>query len=47
VDVKGGRVEGAERLGCEMTVRAGKIVFDFNGRAGLAWREGHIEYPVR
>jgi dihydroorotase len=47
VDVKGGRMEGNQRLGCEMTLRAGKIVYDFNGRAGSPWREGHIEYPVR
>jgi dihydroorotase len=47
VDVKGGRIDGDQRLGCEMTLRAGKIVFDFNGRAGLPWREGKIQYPVR
>jgi dihydroorotase len=47
VDVKGGRIEGNTRLGCEMTLRAGKIVYDFNGRAGVPWRAGHIEYPVR
>jgi dihydroorotase len=47
VDVKGGRIEGNERLGCEMTLRAGKIVYDLNGRAGTPWREGHIQYPVR
>jgi len=47
VDVRGGRIEGTERLGCEMTLRAGKIVFDFNGRAGVPWRDGHIEYPTR
>ena len=47
VDVRGGRIAGAERLGCEMTLRAGKIVFDFNGRAGAPWREGHVQYPVR
>ena len=47
VDVKGGRIEGSQRLGCEMTVRAGKIVYDFNGRAGVPWREGKIEYPTR
>jgi dihydroorotase len=47
VDVKGGRVEGTDRIGCEMTLRAGKIVFDFNGRAGVPWREGHLSYPVR
>jgi dihydroorotase len=47
VDVKGGRVSGSERLGCEMTLRAGKIVFDFNGRAGVPWNEGKVAYPVR
>ncbi len=47
VDVRGGRIEGTRRLGCEMTVRAGRIVFDFNGRAGLPWREAKIEYPER
>jgi dihydroorotase len=47
VDVRGGRIEGSHRLGCEMTVRAGKIVYDFNGRAGVPWREGKIEYPTR
>jgi dihydroorotase len=47
VDVKGGRIEGNQRLGCEMTLRSGTIVFDFNGRAGTPWRTGHINYPVR
>jgi len=47
VDVRGGRIEGAERLGCEMTLRAGKIVYDLNGRAGVPWRGSKIEYPVR
>ena len=47
VDSSGGRVEGSERLGCEMTLRAGKIVFDFNGRAGTPWRDQKAKYPVR
>jgi dihydroorotase len=47
VDARGGRIEGTERLGCEMTLRSGKIVFDFSGRAGAPWRDGHIEYPTR
>jgi dihydroorotase len=47
VDVKGGRIEGTERLGCEMTLRAGKIVYDLNGRAGVPWRGANIQYPVR
>lgn len=41
VDVRGGRIEGTQRLGCEMTVRAGAIVFDFNGRAGYRLAQGH------
>ncbi len=47
VDVKGGRIEGSRRLGCEMTLRGGKIVFDFNGRAGVPWRGANLDYPVR
>lgn len=47
VDVVGGRIEGKERLGCEMTLRAGKIVFDFNGRAGVPWRTGKLKYPEK
>ena len=42
-----GRIEGSERLGCEMTVRAGRVVFDYNGRAGSPWREAKIRYPTR
>ena len=47
VDVKGGRIDGDQRLGCEMTLRAGKIVYDLNGRAGVPWRGADIAYPIR
>ncbi|MBI3696201.1 MAG: amidohydrolase/deacetylase family metallohydrolase [Acidobacteria bacterium] len=47
VDVRGGRITGTRRLGCEMTVRAGKIVFDLNGRAGSPWRTAAIDYPTK
>lgn len=47
VDVLNGRIEGAQRLGCEMTIRAGEIVFDFNGRSGVAWRDADLQYPTR
>lgn len=47
VDVRGGRIEGSQRLGCEMTIRAGSIVFDYNGRAGTPWREAGIDYPTK
>ena len=36
-----------ERLGCEMTLRAGKIVYDLNGRAAVPWRGAGIAYPTR
>ena len=47
VDVRGGRISGDRRIGCEMTLRAGSIVFDYNGRAGTPWREAGIEYPTQ
>jgi dihydroorotase len=47
VDVRGGRIMGTQRLGCEMTIRAGQIVYDFNGRAGLPWRKAPIVYPAK
>lgn len=47
IDVRGGKIDGPERLGCEMTLRAGRIVFDFNGRAGVPWREGKLGYPTK
>ena len=46
-DVIGGRIDGSERLGCEMTLRAGRIVFDFNSRAAVPWRKGNLRYPVK
>jgi dihydroorotase len=47
VDVRGGRITGKQRLGCEMTIRGGRIVFDMNGRAGTPWRTAPIQYPVK
>ena len=46
VDVRRGRIEGGERLGCEVTVRAGCVVFGYNGRAGSPWRTAKIDYPT-
>ena len=45
LDVKRGRIDGTERLSCEMTIRAGEVVFDFNGRTGVDWRDATIDYP--
>jgi dihydroorotase len=47
LDVIGGRIEGRERLVCELTLRSGRIVFDYNGRAGVAWRTGDLKYPEK
>lgn len=46
-DVAGGRVDGTERLRCEMTLRAGKIVFDYNSRAAVPWKNGNLRYPEK
>ena len=37
VDPAGGRVDGAARLACEMTVLDGKVVYDLNGISGAQW----------
>ena len=47
LDVIGGRIEGPERLVTEMTLRAGRIVFDYNGRSGVPWRTGDLKYPEK
>lgn len=47
VDPDGGRVPGTERLQCEMTLKDGKIKWDWNGRAGRAWRELRPDYGIR
>ena len=37
VDSAGARKDGSQLIGCEMTVRAGKVVWDQNGRASKDW----------
>lgn len=44
-DVVGGRIDGSERLQCELTLRSGKIVWDLNSRAAVPWRDGNLKYP--
>jgi dihydroorotase len=46
-DVAGGGIEGTERLTCEMTLRAGKIVYDLNARQASPWRSGKFRYPEK
>lgn len=38
VDTFGARMSGSQRLACELTVRAGKVVWDLNGRTRDDWR---------
>jgi hypothetical protein len=35
----GERFEGTQRLSCDMTIRAGQVVFDFNERAATPFHE--------
>jgi dihydroorotase len=46
-DLAGGKVEGSERISAEMTIRAGRVVFDLNARTAVPWREGHLKYASR
>ena len=38
-DTAGERIEGRQRLSCDMTIRAGQVVFDFNARAATPFHE--------
>ena len=39
LDVFGGKLEGDRRLRCELTLKDGKAVWDWNGRSGVDWRQ--------
>ena len=50
VDCGQARMNGNRKLSCEMTLRAGEIVYDLNGRAAPAWEDAppaywKIRYP--
>ncbi|MDE2949162.1 MAG: amidohydrolase/deacetylase family metallohydrolase [Chloroflexota bacterium] len=50
VDCGQARMNGSRKLTCEMTLRAGEIVYDLNGRAAPAWEDAppsywEIRYP--
>ena len=47
VDSFGGKVEGTERLNCEMTLKDGKIVWDWNGRGARDYRQLDEKYGIR
>lgn len=38
LDMDGARLAGSQRLVCELTVRAGAVVYDLNGLAGTDWK---------
>jgi dihydroorotase len=37
IDSSGGRMAGTQKLECELTIRAGQVVWDLNGRAAPDW----------
>ena len=39
VDTSGKKIRGSQKLVCEMTFRAGKIMYDLNGLASPLWNE--------
>jgi dihydroorotase len=39
VDAGGNRLEGNQKLEAELTIRAGKIVWDLNGLAAKTWKQ--------
>ena len=47
VDAFGGKVEGTERLYCEITLKGGKIVWDWNGRGARDYRLFDEKYGIR
>lgn len=46
-DAAGGRITGSTRLICELTLRAGRIVWDWNARAAADYRKLGPEYGIR
>ena len=46
-DSFGGRLDGHKRLFCELTVKDGEVVWDWNGRAGIAYSALGESYGIR
>jgi dihydroorotase len=46
-DAAGGRIEGKQRLFCELTLREGRIAWDYNGRAADEFRKLPADYGIR
>lgn len=47
IDSKSGRMRGTQRITCELTVREGKVVWDWNGRAGTDYQRLPPDYGLR
>ena len=46
-DAANGRAEGTQRLFCELTLRGGKVVWDWNARAAQDFRKLGDRYGMR
>lgn len=47
LDVHGGRLAGRQRLRCELTLLGGEVMWDWNGRVGVDWRQLPTLYGLR
>jgi dihydroorotase len=39
LDQRGGRLDGTQKLGCELTLRDGAVMYDLNGLAAEPWEK--------
>ena len=46
-DSFGGKLKGKQRLQCELTLKDGEVAWDWNGRAGVDYRELPPDYGIR
>ena len=46
-DAANGRIEGTQRLFCEMTLKEGRVVWDWNARMGQDYRKLGDKYGIR
>jgi dihydroorotase len=47
LDQRGGRLDGTQKLGCELTLRDGAVVYDLNGIAAEPWETMSPPAPRR
>ena len=47
VDAYGARIEGQERVFCELTVSGGRVVWNWNGRGGEDYKKLAPDYGLR